>query len=487
MAGRSREQRHDRRQRSRWTAAWPFDPAPAGLAPGHRPVGAEPGRRPRAGRWLPWSPPPAQRLRPDRRCRPHRRHPRVGGPAPPGPPAASTRAWPIPGLRRQTTPRTSPWSSRSRIGPTCSTAVSTRWAPPWPSSWWTTVRRAVVRSSRSAADIGPGWSCGTGAAAPPRPGTTVFREVHTNLVAFLDSDCVPPSHWLTELVGLFGDPDIGAVAPRVRPIGTPAGCRPSFLDRYLSARSPLDLGRREARVRPRAPGLLRADRGLGRPSLGVGRRVRPVAALRRGRRPDLEDGRRGWHIRYVPSVTVDHGEPSNWRELLGRRYHYGTSSAPLARRHRGRLAPVVLRPLPAAAVVLGLARRMLPASLMSVVSGLALARRAVPVGNSQGAGGPLERTVPGVHGRGHRASGNHAGRPCVDRDRRLQPALSVVGTRPFGCAARGRVVAAAATRRSGALVGGVPGRRFRLRPGRLAGCIGERTFSPLIPSIRPIR
>ena len=69
-------------------------------------------------------------------------------------------------------------------------------------------------------------------------------EVRTDLIAFLDSDCVPHPNWLAELVGLFGDPEIGAVAPRVLPITVSRTGRPTFLDRYGSARSPLDLGPR---------------------------------------------------------------------------------------------------------------------------------------------------------------------------------------------------------------------------------------------------
>ena len=45
-------------------------------------------------------------------------------------------------------------------------------------------------------------------------------------------------------------------------------------------------------------------------------------------------------VRYLPSVDVWHHAPSSWGGLLGRRFRYGTSAGPLARRHPGRLAPV---------------------------------------------------------------------------------------------------------------------------------------------------
>jgi len=61
-------------------------------------------------------------------------------------------------------------------------------------------------------------------------------------------------------------------------------------------------------------------------------------------------------VRYEPSVVVHHTEPGSWGGLLARRFHYGTSAGPLARRHGRHLAPVELRPWPtlvAAAVLTG--------------------------------------------------------------------------------------------------------------------------------------
>ena len=46
--------------------------------------------------------------------------------------------------------------------------------------------------------------------------------------------------------------------------------------------------------------------------------------------------------------------------LLARRFRYGTSAAPLARRHPANLAPLVLQPWPAVAVGAPLARRPPP-------------------------------------------------------------------------------------------------------------------------------
>jgi mycofactocin glycosyltransferase len=314
-----------------------------------------------------------------------------------------------------------------------------------------------------------------------------LSEVRTDLIAFLDSDCVPTETWLSELVGLFGDPEIGAVAPRVRPINGTARGRRSVLERYGSARSPLDLGRRESEVGPgRMVSYVPTAALVVRQSALAGGFA---SSLRYGEDVDLiwRMGDAGWHIRYVPSVTVDHGEPITWARLLGRRYHYGTSAAPLARRHRGRLAPAVVRPLPAAAVAFALARRPLPSAAMSVISGLALARRAAKAGIprdlvARWSGQALVSTAEGIGRAGTIVAG---------------PALVLVAT----CSRRYRWSALAL------LLGPPLGEWLRRRPpldpvrwsaasladdfayglGVWRGCLKERTVAPLVPSLRPIR
>ena len=44
-----------------------------------------------------------------------------------------------------------------------------------------------------------------------------IHDLTSELVAFLDSDCVPSRGWLQALAGHFEDPLVGAAAPRVRP------------------------------------------------------------------------------------------------------------------------------------------------------------------------------------------------------------------------------------------------------------------------------
>jgi mycofactocin system glycosyltransferase len=190
-----------------------------------------------------------------------------------------------------------------------------------------------------------------------------LREVRSPFVAFVDSDCAPPVGWLDALLPYLTDPRVAGVAPRVLP--AVRGSRPSLLDRFLAARSPLDMGPDEGAVRPLTPVS-----------------YVPTAALL-VRRSAIEDGfdeqlrygedvdlvwrlhDRGWQVRYVPSVVVRHEEPVSWPAALRRRHRYGTAAGPLDRRHPGRLAPAVLSPLQAAAAVLALAGRPLAGATLT--------------------------------------------------------------------------------------------------------------------------
>jgi mycofactocin glycosyltransferase len=181
--------------------------------------------------------------------------------------------------------------------------------------------------------------------------------VTTPLVAFLDSDCVAGPDWITGLAAHFADPMVGAVAPRVRPVTSG-----SVVGRYLDARAPVDLGGREARVAPLTrvsyvptAALLVRRSALGGagfdPGLWHGEDVDLIWRL-----TDL-----GWRVRYDPGAQVSHVEPDRWGAVLARRFRYGTSAAPLARRHPGLVPPLVLQAWPAAAVAALLARRPLAA------------------------------------------------------------------------------------------------------------------------------
>ena len=217
---------------------------------------------------------------------------------------------------------------------------------------------------------------------PAAARTDGLAAVDTELVAFVDSDCTVPEGWLDGLDWLFEDPTIGAVAPRVRPARSDAGGRPRVIDRFSGSHSPLDLGPDAGEVGPgRAVPYVptttlvvrrRAVLDVGGFDLGlrVGEDVDLVWRLVAG----------GWRVRYEPSVTVRHDEPTRWSGLLRRRLRYGTSAAPLSERHPGLLAPVELRPWPTVAAVAVLAGRPRTAALAVALSATALSRRVRPLG-----------------------------------------------------------------------------------------------------------
>lgn len=186
---------------------------------------------------------------------------------------------------------------------------------------------------------------------PAAARNAAIARVDTELIAFLDSDCVAPPDWVHDLAGHFEDPRVAAVAPRVR---DPA----------------LDMGASPAQVAPgtRVPYVPSAALIVRRAALGGF-----DEALRYGEDVDLvwrlHD--RGWRVRYDPRVTIRHDA----KALLSRRFRYGTSAAPLAQRHPGRLAPFVLAPTPTAVLVLLAARRPKAAAGLLAMESAVLARR----------------------------------------------------------------------------------------------------------------
>lgn len=204
-----------------------------------------------------------------------------------------------------------------------------------------------------------------------------IQAASSDLIVFIDSDVVPPAGWLESLTLHFTDPDIGAVAPRVRPLQQPGD---SLLERYASARSPLDMGQSEGQVTL-----------LGRVAyVPTAALVVRHAALRESKFDErllcgedvdlvwrLQDA--GWRIRYDPRVTVLHDEPASWRAYLGRRHRYGRSVGPLAKRHPRRVVHVVVAPLPTAALGLALLRQPRAAALLALAHGLRIGHQARPL------------------------------------------------------------------------------------------------------------
>jgi mycofactocin system glycosyltransferase len=332
-------------------------------------------------------------------------------------------------------------------------------------------------------------ACRHGAAVFPRRTTggpaaarnTGLGHVAGELVAFLDSDCVPPPHWLDRLAGHFADPLVGAVAPRIV-----ADDLPTSAGRYGARFGSLDLGAREARVVPstRVGYVPTAALIVRRAALADIARGDGVfdADLRYGEDVDLiwRLHEAGWRIRYDPSVQVTHREPATWQALLARRFRYGTSAAPLARRHPRSIAPLVVQPWPAATVAALLARR--PVLACVAFGGSVLARNralrtaGVPAAAVAEAAVAVGRTWLGV--------GRYL---CQFAAPALLGAAAIGGRRRWGRrAALASLLAAPACARGGTA-------RFALArvaddfaygAGVWAGCARERTFRPLVPSWR---
>jgi mycofactocin system glycosyltransferase len=204
-----------------------------------------------------------------------------------------------------------------------------------------------------------------------------LAAVDTEVVAFIDSDCVPPPGWVEALAAHLRDPAVAVAAPRIVPVD-----RRTAAQRYAVAAGSLDLGQREARVLPLTPVAYVPTAAL------VARRsaLLEIAvagkvfdeSMRYGEDVDLiwRVHGRGWRIRFDPSVQVGHREPASWRGLLARRFRYGTSAAPLSQRHFGVIAPVVLQPLAAVTIAAAVAGQPVAAAVTFAV-GVARTRRAM--------------------------------------------------------------------------------------------------------------
>ena len=189
--------------------------------------------------------------------------------------------------------------------------------------------RDGLRVVRHPDNRGPGAARNTGLAA-----------VTTAWVAFVDSDVDVDEATLLRLVAYAQRVRAALVAPRVcAPAASPvAGAR----ERYERVRSPLDLGPVPARI---APGT----RVSYVPAAVLVCRVDALRAvggfderLRFGEDVDLvwRLVARGDVCRYEPSCTAQHLTRPDTRSWLRQRFDYGTSAAPLARRHPGAVAPV---------------------------------------------------------------------------------------------------------------------------------------------------
>jgi mycofactocin system glycosyltransferase len=320
---------------------------------------------------------------------------------------------------------------------------------------------------------------------PAAARNTALAAVTDGLVAFLDSDCVPPPGWIAALAGHLADPLVAAVAPRIVP--TAASSRP--------AAAALDLGPDPARVAPLTKvayvptAALLARRAV----LGDGF----DEALRYGEDVDLVWRliEAGWRVRYEPAVQVEHDEPASRAVQLARRFRYGTSAAPLTRRHPGAVAPLVLQPWPALTIAALLGRRPVLAGAAFGASAALLSRRLRASGLPAGG---LARPLAGGVWQTWLGTGRWCGQFAW-------PAAVAVLVRPGGRRARtrwGRRAAAASLLAGPALADwavsrdGDPLRHLvgtladqaAYGAGVYAGCLRERLFTPLLPTVawRPV-
>ena len=328
-------------------------------------------------------------------------------------------------------------------------------------------RAAGARLVRRPASGGPGAARNTGLAA-----------LTSEFVAFLDSDCEPPPGWIDRLAGHFADPLVAAVAPRV---AAAPGTGPT-----------LDQGGQPARVAPltRVSYVPTAALLARRRALGGGF----DQALRYGEDVDLiwRLDRAGWRVRYEPAVEVHHAATGSLAGILHRRFRYGTSAAPLARRHPGALTPLILQPWPTLTMTALLARRPAAAAGSFALSAALLRRRLQAAGLP--AGGLVKPMAVGVV-----QTWLGTGRWCGQFG---WPMLAAVIARPGGRTARarwGRRLAAASLLAGPPLADGARqgggGARLLAAAGRTladqaaygagvyAGCLRERTAAPLRPTV----
>ncbi|WP_280267283.1 mycofactocin biosynthesis glycosyltransferase MftF [Nocardia wallacei] len=198
-----------------------------------------------------------------------------------------------------------------------------------------------------------------------------LRCTATPLVAFLDSDTVPNPGWLDTILPLFDDPAVAAVAPRVRSLITgPVG-------RYEASHSALDMGTLPAPVQP--DGRVRYV-----PSAALVVRAEALRAvggfdesLRFGEDVDLiwRLLAAGFSVRYQPLSTVHHEPRGTIGAFLRQRFDYGTSAAPLARRHPGLLNAVRLPAVVGVQSVLAVTGHFAAAALPSAFTSLRMIRR----------------------------------------------------------------------------------------------------------------
>jgi len=263
------------------------------------------------------------------------------------------------------------------------------------------------------ANGGPGAARNTGLAAAA-----------TEIVAFLDSDCVPAPGWLDALLPHFADPAVGAVAPRI----VPAETGTSWLARYEGASSTLDMGARPSIVRPGArvsyvPGaalvVRTAAAGAGfADGMLVGEDVDFVWRMSAA----------GWRVRYEPAAVMGHDHRVRFRAWFSRRADYGTSAAVLEQLHPGAVRPLYASWWTIGAWAAALSGRPATATALTAAATALLARRLSKV---TGERWPIPAVSPPIRDNSKKPEGGaEAWRLAI----RLAGGGTVAAGRPIGSA-----------------------------------------------------
>jgi mycofactocin system glycosyltransferase len=251
-----------------------------------------------------------------------------------------------------------------------------------------------------------------------------LRVAGTDLVAFIDSDCVPAAGWLERLAGHLADPRVAVVAPRITALPTR---QTGWVARYESSSSALDMGPTAARVAPftLVPYVPSAALLARRTALGDGFDETMQVA------EDVDLVWRlaaaGWRVRYEPTAQVAHEHRVDPAHFLRRRAFYGTGGALLARRHGPAVAPVVVSPWSAAAwglVLTGRPLGLLGAGAVLGDASVRLARRLAPAG-----GRPPVRLATALVVRGSVFSGRTLARGVTRHHWPLAVAAAVMSRR----------------------------------------------------------
>jgi mycofactocin system glycosyltransferase len=313
--------------------------------------------------------------------------------------------------------------------------------------------------------------------SPPVPGAAVRLEanrgpgaarnaglarVTTPLVAFVDTDVELPDGWLAPLLRHFADPRVGLVAPRVA-----TSDMASPVAWYERANSPLDLGPEPARIRA-------GTRVSYVPAAAIVCRVDALhdvggfdESLRSGEDVDLvwRLDEAGWRCRYEPGTTVRHDPRPSWSTWVRQRVMYGSSTAPLAHRHPGALAPIRMSGWSVATWALAALQRPIAGSVVGFGSAAALVRKLPDV---------PPRAAFALAARGNL----HAGDQIAQAVRRAWwPIIAVAAVRSR-TARRVLVGAALASRHPVRLADDVA-----YSIGVWRGMLAERTVAPLVPEI----